>query len=970
VNAARRIPPALQFAWRRILGNDLFISYSRSDAGRNYAHALAVELQARGYEVLMDTLEARPSPETPESLLRAMAGCMQLIVVASPAAIGSKEVGKEVERFPKSGRSIILLEFNQCVREAAWYREHVSGLPPVRVAETLEERPSKQTVDLIVNAFRFKRTRQIRAAVAAVTALVTLALSAGALLLNHQVQSQRNALGKAETDLKVAGQRFNDVEALRKKAEIRLGEAETAATLAGELAAARRRATDIETRRRDAGFTAPSDVRQAAEDAGVLASHGQIIEAQSLLVSTLQSTPRFVRTLHIPMTAAPAILPAGTVLLAPDGRRVRQWDYRTGRETGPPLSHTSTVLGVSMSADGALVLTTTKSTAHLWALSGAAEIANRACAEFPFSAALSRSGRWLGVGCGEQVYLFDVRAKTWRPQPASLPLSVRSLEFSSDDRWLYTVLHDEADSLSVVDLESGQPARRNVTACETGYRAFVLSPGAAFLATTRVPFELGVAENDIRVCELLPPAKQQRTSTAVQLPHLSVADVGISPALDAVLTRDGSTGTIRVWGRLRGELYGTLPVDPARTAGIRDQPPFTFTPDGRYVLNANAARTWVFDLPIPSVACVVPHLPASFSKLSPDGHLVIVGISAGPAQALQELWECEPAARSAGLQYRGLPAVHLSRNLDRLLLADDAPQVDGNHESHWRLFRLPEGVTLREGRARFLEEPESFALSPDGRRLAALTATSDSAAIHIFHEGATPPVTTTTRTGQFASIAYLPGLDFVVAELRSDERGADEMIWTRLDGTEVRRWRAGNHMPKPLPNGGYFHAEDRLFDVAAGLTLRLPARFARSLTGVARSAGGQYHFVFCSSSGATVLRRAASSESATTILEVAGPCEAAALSESAGMAAIAGSGNLTVWDLKGRRPAATFRFEGKAQSAFFDSTGRVVGLAAGRRVQLWQWRLDDLAGKIAELVRQNAKSAAWKNSPLLAGKLP
>jgi TIR domain-containing protein len=121
--------------WYLLFRNDVFISYTRSDAGRNYAHALATELQQRELDVLMDTFEARSSPETPEALLDQMRCCMQMVIVASPSAVTSTEVAKEVRLFPKKGRSIVLLEFSDNVRTAQWYQEYLRGLPPVPAQE-------------------------------------------------------------------------------------------------------------------------------------------------------------------------------------------------------------------------------------------------------------------------------------------------------------------------------------------------------------------------------------------------------------------------------------------------------------------------------------------------------------------------------------------------------------------------------------------------------------------------------------------------------------------------------------------------------------------------------------------------------------------------------------------------------------------------------------------------------------------
>ena len=44
----------------------------------------------------------------------------------------------------------------------------------------------------------------------------------------------------------------------------------------------------------------------------------------------------------------------------------RLWDTATGKGLGPPLQHQGSVLGVALSADGKITLTSSDKTARLW----------------------------------------------------------------------------------------------------------------------------------------------------------------------------------------------------------------------------------------------------------------------------------------------------------------------------------------------------------------------------------------------------------------------------------------------------------------------------------------------------------------------------------------------------------------------------------------------------------------------------
>ncbi len=262
----------LRSFWHLAFHNDVFVAYCRNDDhGGKYAHALSVELDRRGLAPLMDMLEARPSPETPEPLLEALEFCSQLIVVASSGAIDSPEVGKEVARFPKRGRSIILVQFERLVTQAAWYREHLSGLPAVQegrrpaasALEVVKEQdcvtvPSSEVVDLIENAFRFKRLRNRLAGSAALAGLIIAGAGGASAFLgwriigkNEQLRQVHTTLIGVQTSLSVTENQRQSVENDLVDKSKKLVEANHRKEIADQAAGAARKRAEVATAEAD-----------------------------------------------------------------------------------------------------------------------------------------------------------------------------------------------------------------------------------------------------------------------------------------------------------------------------------------------------------------------------------------------------------------------------------------------------------------------------------------------------------------------------------------------------------------------------------------------------------------------------------------------------------------------------------------------------------------------------------------------
>ena len=89
-------PPTIN--WSLLFGFDIFISYSRHEAGA-YANELYARLRAQDFLCYLDDHESPPGTALTRSIDRALDRSRVLVLIASPAALQSEWVSKEVEQF-------------------------------------------------------------------------------------------------------------------------------------------------------------------------------------------------------------------------------------------------------------------------------------------------------------------------------------------------------------------------------------------------------------------------------------------------------------------------------------------------------------------------------------------------------------------------------------------------------------------------------------------------------------------------------------------------------------------------------------------------------------------------------------------------------------------------------------------------------------------------------------------------------
>jgi WD40 repeat protein len=141
-------------------GDDIFISYSRSDAGK-YAMALAMTMSEHGYLCFLDQLGTDVNSNLPESLKAKVRGSTALVLVGTGRAAASRYVREEVEIFKESRRPIHPISVDDALAKEEW--PELAGLTWIPESRKSVERgePSLETVTQLRNASRYRRRNQV-----------------------------------------------------------------------------------------------------------------------------------------------------------------------------------------------------------------------------------------------------------------------------------------------------------------------------------------------------------------------------------------------------------------------------------------------------------------------------------------------------------------------------------------------------------------------------------------------------------------------------------------------------------------------------------------------------------------------------------------------------------------------------------------------------------------------------------------
>jgi WD40 repeat protein len=220
----KRLGYHLEGPLRYLFGDDIFISYSRQD-GLNYAQGIASQLAAGwAYSCRVDLWETVPGVEMPASLRRSLRWSKMLVLVGTPGAATSVNVGLEVAEFMETGGIIVPIDFENTVMDAIWY-EHIHGLPLTRESSATLDlgRPSERVMMRIHDSFEYvKRSQRVRRTFRGLLALVGVVLLAGLglLWLERQQFDALNAQQQGQQAIMLARSPGHEMMGLAKAVEV------------------------------------------------------------------------------------------------------------------------------------------------------------------------------------------------------------------------------------------------------------------------------------------------------------------------------------------------------------------------------------------------------------------------------------------------------------------------------------------------------------------------------------------------------------------------------------------------------------------------------------------------------------------------------------------------------------------------------------------------------------------------------
>ena len=161
-------PRSLLNPYRYFFGNDVFISYARSD-GTAYARRLAQVLTGEPdrLSVAFDHWQTHPGITPPQRLLRAARNANALLLVSSPASRASKAVDEEVAAFLGKPGPIVLVGFHDVPYAEALWNSRLAGVAPAwesgGVAALADGDPDEAILDRIRQALGYwRRNRRIQ----------------------------------------------------------------------------------------------------------------------------------------------------------------------------------------------------------------------------------------------------------------------------------------------------------------------------------------------------------------------------------------------------------------------------------------------------------------------------------------------------------------------------------------------------------------------------------------------------------------------------------------------------------------------------------------------------------------------------------------------------------------------------------------------------------------------------------------
>lgn len=274
---------------RFFFGDDLFISYSRTDCAI-YAADLARRLSKHGFSCRFDQWGTQPGKKIPPELVRAIRRSSTFVLLGTHGAAESQPVREELEVFLATGRMIVPVDFGGAIGKAPW-KPMIEGLyiSQERQEALTSASASRHLVARIVKTADFtkKDTRLKRTAAALGVAILLATIVAGERM--HAAYEAGRLARTAEERADAAIRKAEAAERNASEAGAREAAAlRSAADARAQAAEAKRRAVDsnlaakaAEARRAKAASQAAAALKQA-EEAAAARREAELLRGQAV----------------------------------------------------------------------------------------------------------------------------------------------------------------------------------------------------------------------------------------------------------------------------------------------------------------------------------------------------------------------------------------------------------------------------------------------------------------------------------------------------------------------------------------------------------------------------------------------------------------------------------------------------------------------------------------------------------------